>query len=48
MFRRILAALAAFDDGRIDSEHALALKLAFIEYGFTGRPAYLLPADGIS
>ena len=38
MFQRIRAALAAFDAGRIGSEHELALRLAFIEHGFTGRP----------
>lgn len=42
MFQRIRAALAAFDAGKIQSEHALALRLAMIEYGFTGRPAHLV------
>jgi hypothetical protein len=45
MFQRIHAALAAFDDGRVGSEHALAMRLAFIEYGFTGRPAHLVEVE---
>lgn len=45
MFRRIHAILARFDRGLIKSEHELALGLAFIEYGFTGRPAHLVEIE---